>query len=117
MSHYNRKVLRSIARDPYKAPEVRRAARRALQGLGDVPPAGVVCPPGYTYSSGACQPPQPSWFQRIGAALTGFFNAPATTGLPPGYVPPQPSFTQSPLFLPLLIGGGIVAVMLLKKED
>jgi hypothetical protein len=66
--------------------------------------------------NGVCGPPQPSWFQRIGGALTGFFNAQPTVAYPPGYIPPQTSFTQSPMFLPVVIGGGVIAYMLLKKD-
>ena len=83
--------------------------------MGDAAP--VVCPPGYVANAqGLCAPPDPTLFQRIGAGLTSFFG---TTGAPP--VAPynsnaQTSFTQSPLFLPVPIGGGVLVFMLMEKK-
>lgn len=36
-------------------------------------------------------------------------------GFPPGYIPPPPSIMSSPMFLPLLIGGGVLVYMIAKK--
>jgi hypothetical protein len=82
-------------------------------GLGDVP---IACPPGLVLTNGVCGPPPPTLFQRIGSALTGFFSSPPPGGFPPGYVPPQTSITDSPLFIPGLIGVGIVGYLMLKKD-
>lgn len=86
-----------------------RGALRRYGSLGDVP----TCPPGTALQNGLCVQ-QTTVFQRIGAALTGFFS-PSPSTLPPGTVAPPTSFTQSPMFVPALIGAGVLAVVILKK--